>query len=95
MDHKLSRGLVLVLAALQAKAIPVIDTLTVNPTSTASTIVTCATSIPNLVQNPSFEDGFTNWGYASGTTGSVVSGDAADGSYYLYEALLFELVKFN
>ncbi|KAL3492163.1 hypothetical protein BJX62DRAFT_236600 [Aspergillus germanicus] len=48
-----------------------------------SEIVTCATSTPNPFSNPSFEDGITGWGFASGTTGSVVSGDAADGSSYM------------
>ncbi|PYH89362.1 hypothetical protein BO71DRAFT_444623 [Aspergillus ellipticus CBS 707.79] len=57
-------------------------TLTAEVSVTTSTVVSCSTTT-NVVQNPSFEDGFTDWGYASGTTGSVVAGDAPDGSYYL------------
>ncbi|RAL13538.1 uncharacterized protein BO97DRAFT_343081 [Aspergillus homomorphus CBS 101889] len=58
-------------------------TATLAPVPAPSTIVSCTTAVPNAIQNPSFENGFTNWGYASGTSGSVVSGDAADGDYYL------------
>ncbi|KAL4957829.1 hypothetical protein BDW69DRAFT_180215 [Aspergillus filifer] len=46
-------------------------------------IVTCATSTPNSFSNPSFENGITGWGFASGTTGNVTAGDAADGSLYV------------
>ncbi|KAJ5691835.1 hypothetical protein N7462_001258 [Penicillium macrosclerotiorum] len=47
----------------------------------AEEIVTC-TSL-DTIENGSFEDGSTSWGFASGTSGSVVSGDAADGDYYV------------
>jgi hypothetical protein len=78
MSLSLNRGFAFILVALSARAVEV---GTNSPTP--STVVTCTTAVPNLVANPSFEDGFNDWGYASGTTGSVVSGDAADGTSYL------------
>ncbi|PYH40778.1 uncharacterized protein BP01DRAFT_387083 [Aspergillus saccharolyticus JOP 1030-1] len=46
-------------------------------------VVTCATSTPNPFSNPSFESGIAGWGFASGTSGNVISGDAADGSLFV------------
>ncbi|KAJ5902146.1 hypothetical protein N7495_002674 [Penicillium taxi] len=48
---------------------------------TGEEVVTCTPL--GTIENASFEDGFTGWGFVSGTSGSVVSGDAADGSSYL------------
>lgn len=78
MSLSLSRGLVFLLAALSVTASEV-----GTPSPTPSTVVTCTTAVPNLISNPSFEDGFNGWGYTAGTTGSVVSGDATDGTSHL------------
>ncbi|KAJ5908979.1 hypothetical protein N7495_001661 [Penicillium taxi] len=45
-----------------------------------STVVSCTTAVPNLLQNPSFESGFSTW---RGSYNRIISGDATDGSYYV------------